>query len=108
MQPVINIDSWINKLADSKVSTGFRDGQIFAGKNTKFYPHNMAEVLVNGTKLMAKLEVSEEAHVRQLFQVSQTECLKNMSNRSGHDRFFPDSDDYFHSGSEFNCVLCFL
>ncbi|WP_148629559.1 hypothetical protein [Bacillus sp. E214] len=73
MQPVINIDSWINKLAYSKVSTGFRDGQIFAGKITKFYPHNMAEVLVNGTKMIAKLDVSVEAHVRQLFQVRQTE-----------------------------------
>ncbi len=73
LQPVVNIDSWINKLNFSKVSTGFRDGQIFAGKITRFYPHNLAEVFINGTKMMAKLEVSVEAHMRYLFQVSQTD-----------------------------------
>ena len=47
----------------------------------------MAEVLVNGTKLMAKFKVSVEAHVRQLFQVSQIENglmqLKVLSFASG-------------------------
>lgn len=70
MQPVMNIESWMNKLEYSKVSSGFRDGQIFAGKITKFYPHQMAEVVVNGTKVMAKMEVPVEAHVRYLFQAS--------------------------------------
>ncbi len=69
----MNIESWMNKLEYSKVSSGFRDGQIFAGKIIKFHPHQMAELMVNGTKLMAKMEVPVEAHVRYLFQVKQSE-----------------------------------
>ena len=88
MQPVINIESWINKLQYSKALPGFRDGQIFAGKIIKFYPNQMAEVLVNGTKLVAKMEVPVEAHVRQLFQVNQSESgliqLKVLPFGNGH------------------------
>ena len=73
MQPVINIESWINKLQYGKILPGLRDGQLFGGTIMKFYPNQMAEVLVNGMKLMAKMEVSVQAHVRYLFQVSQTE-----------------------------------
>ena len=73
MQTAINIESWINKLQFSKATSGLRDGQIFAGKVTKFYPQQMAEVIVNGTKLMAKIEAPVEPHIRHLFQVIQSE-----------------------------------
>ena len=73
MQTAINIESWLNKLQFTKATSGLRDGQIFAGKITKFYPQQLAEVIVNGTKLMAKVEAPVEAHVRHLFQVIQSD-----------------------------------
>ena len=71
MRPVINIESWINKLQYGKIQPGLRDGQLFVGKVIKFYPNEMAEVLVNGMRLMAKMDVSVQ--VRHIFQVNQSE-----------------------------------